>query len=119
MQYMILTLDQFDALIAATEKKLEEAFQRGIAVGRGDVGEEMDRKEQDAYDDGYGDGNDKGYDEGYRDGCGDSYDEGYSDGYENGYNEAEVRAAEAAAYGHAFEEEPHIHAHCEGARFVD
>lgn len=119
MQYLILSKDQAKQLMAEVNTLVEEAFQNGVQVGRGDVGEQMDAKEQDAYDDGYGDGHSKGYDEGYNDGAGDSYDDGYSDGYQTGFEEADLRAAEAAAFGAAFDEEPRIHAHCEGERYFD
>ena len=115
MQYLILSKEQAKELLAEINELVEEAFQQGVAVGRDDVAEDMDRKEADAYDAGHDDGRALGYDEGYNHGSADSYD----DGYEDGRAEAEIRAAEEAAYGAAFEEEPRIHAHLEGTRFID
>jgi flagellar biosynthesis/type III secretory pathway protein FliH len=115
MQYLILSKEQAKELVAEVEALVEEAFQSGVAVGRGDVAQLSDEQEADAYDTGYDDGKAIGYDEGYNDGAADSYD----DGYEDGRAEAEVRAAEAAAYGDAFDEPPRIHNWIEGQRFVD
>jgi flagellar biosynthesis/type III secretory pathway protein FliH len=115
MQYLILSKDQAKALVAEVEALAEEAFQAGVKVGRGDVAQLSDEQEADAYDAGYDDGKASGYDEGYNHGAADSYD----DGYEDGKAEGELRAAEAAAYGDAFEEQPRIHQWTEGTRFFD
>jgi hypothetical protein len=111
MQYLILSKEQAKALLAEVEALAEEAFQAGVKVGRGDVAQLSDEQEADAYDTGYDDGKAIGYDEGYNDGAADSYD----DGYEDGRAEAELRAAEDAAYRDAFEEQPRIHAWTEGS----
>lgn len=94
MQYLILTKDQAKQLMDEINAAIDEAF----ASGRASVTEANDKEVDDAYDAGFEDGRARGYDEGHTDGSGDSYDDGYSDGYENGYQEAELRAAESAAF---------------------
>jgi flagellar biosynthesis/type III secretory pathway protein FliH len=112
MQYLILSKDQAKALLAEVEAATLEAFDRGCAVGRAMANNGLaSTAEDDAYDQGYDDGNAEGYDQGYNDGASDSYD----DGYEDGRAEAELRAAESAA----FDEPPRIHEWTEGTRFVD
>jgi flagellar biosynthesis/type III secretory pathway protein FliH len=115
MQYFILSKEQAKALVAEVEALAEEAFQAGVKVGRGDVAQLSDEQEADAYDAGYDDGKAQGYDEGYNDGAADSYD----DGYEDGQAEAELRAAETAAFGAAFDEPPRIHEWTEGTRLLN
>jgi flagellar biosynthesis/type III secretory pathway protein FliH len=115
MQYLILSKEQAKELLAEVEAMVQEAFQAGCKVGYGDKAEANDIAEADAYDQGYDDGKASGYDEGYNDGAADSYD----DGYEDGRAEAELRAAEDAAYRDAFEEQPRIHAWTEGTSFAD
>jgi hypothetical protein len=115
MQYLILSKEQAKELLADIAAEVEEAFQAGVKVGRGDVAQLSDEQEADAYDTGYDDGKAIGYDEGYNDGSADSYD----DGYEDGKAEGELRAAEAAAYSDAFDEPPRIHNWTEGTRFID
>jgi flagellar biosynthesis/type III secretory pathway protein FliH len=115
MKYLIMTLEQLEAWVADIDAEVEEAFQAGVKVGRGDVAQLSDEQEADAYDAGYDDGKDTGYDQGYNDGAADSYDDGYEDGYEDGRAEAELRAAEAAA----FDEQPRVHEWVEGTWFFD
>jgi hypothetical protein len=119
MQYLILSKEQAKELMAEIKSLAEEAFKQGVLVGRGDVAQLSDEQEADAYDAGYEDGNSEGYDEGYSHGSGDSYDEGYTDGYNEGYSAAEISAAEAAAYGEAFEEQPRVHEWHEGTQVID
>jgi flagellar biosynthesis/type III secretory pathway protein FliH len=115
MQYLILSKDQAKALLVEVDAMVEEAFQAGVKVGYGDKAETNDDKEIEAFDQGYNqgyyDGEAKGYDQGYNDGAADSYD----DGYEDGRAEAELRAAESAA----FDEPPRIHEWREGTSFAD
>jgi flagellar biosynthesis/type III secretory pathway protein FliH len=111
MQYLILSKDQAKALLAEVAAEREEAFQRGYEIGRADIDANRDDAEMNAYDQGYDDGNASGYDQGYSDGAADSYD----DGYEDGRSEAELRAAESAA----FDEPPRIHEWREGTSFAD
>lgn len=105
-EFVILTKAQVRELLAEVEQVASEAFIEGTKVGRADAEEGA---AQEAFDAGY----EQGYNDGHADAAdeyGDDYDDGYAEGYEAGHIEAELRAAEAAA----FEEEPRIHSWVEG-----
>jgi flagellar biosynthesis/type III secretory pathway protein FliH len=78
--FIVLTLAQVRELLADVDAKVEEAFQHGIAVGRGDAAEG-------AYNAGFNDGEAQGFEQGFNDGVADGYDEGYEDGYAEGYGD--------------------------------
>jgi flagellar biosynthesis/type III secretory pathway protein FliH len=93
------------------DAEMETARREGYEAGRAAEAEAREDEEMEAYDAGYNDGKDTGYDQGYNDGAADSYD----DGYEDGRAEAELRAAESAA----FDEQPRVHEWVEGTRLFD
>lgn len=91
---------------------VEAAMQAGYAAGRA---AEADWK-ADAIDDAY----DAGYNDGYAQGEGDGYGMGVADGYDDGFEDGlELVTPISEGAAEAFDEEPRIHNHIEGARYFD
>lgn len=82
--FVIMSKETAQGLWADFIAEKEDAFQRGVLVGRADAAEISDEAEADAYDAGYSDGYAEGENQGYNDGVADGYDDGWEDGFEQG-----------------------------------